>query len=77
MKGLILGITALLAFTGNGSVRMANGTYHADTQTVTDVTGNVWGYDTGLSDGTKVCVTFDTKGTENIYDDKIVEVRAW
>lgn len=77
MKGLILGITALLAFAGNGNVRMANGVYHADTQSVTDFYGEEWGYDADLPDDTKVCIVFDDKGTENIYDDAVMEVRAW
>lgn len=77
MKGLLIGAAALLVVGGNGNVRMANGVYHADTQSVTDVSGNIWGYDTDLPDGTKVCIVFDDKGTENLYDDEIVEVRAW
>lgn len=77
MKGLLIGAAALLVVGGNGNVRMANGVYHADTQSVTDVSGNIWGYDTDLPDGTKVYVVFDDKGTENLYDDEIVEVRAW
>ena len=76
MKGLLIGV-AMLAVCGNGNIRMTNGVYHADTQSVTDVTGNVWGYDTELPDDTKVCITFDTKNTDSIYDDEIVEVRAW
>ena len=77
MKGLLIGVAALLAVGSSGNVRMANGVYHADTQSVTDVTGNVWGYDADLPDGTKVCVTFDTKNTDSVYDDAIMEVRAW
>ena len=39
MKGLLIGVAALLAVSSNGNVRMANGVYHADTQSVTDFYG--------------------------------------
>lgn len=76
MKGLLIGV-AMLAVCGNGNIRMTNGVYHVDTQSVTDFYGEEWGYDADLPDGTAVIITFDTKGTENIYDDEIVEIRAW
>ena len=77
MKGMLIGVAAMLAFGGSGNARMANGVYHADTQSVTDFYGEEWGYDADLPDGTKVCIVFDDKGTENIYDDTIMEVKAW
>lgn len=77
MKEMLIGVAVMLAVGGSGNVRMANGVYYADAQSVTDFYGEEWGYDADLPDGTKVCVTFDTKGTENLYDDEIVEVRAW
>ena len=77
MKGLLIGVTAMLAVGGSGNMRMANGVYHADTQSVTDFYGEEWGYDADLPDGTKVCIVFDDKGTENIYDDAVMEVKAW
>ena len=71
MKALALIITAVTLTTATP------GTYHADTQSVTDFYGEEWGYDADLPDGTKVCIVFDDKRTENLYDDEIVEVRAW
>lgn len=77
MKGMLIGVAVMLAVGGSGNVRMANGVFHADTQSVTDFYGEEWGYDADFPDGTKVCIVFDDKGTENIYDDAIMEVRAW
>lgn len=38
--------------------------------------GNLWSFwGTGYRKGDKVTVTFDSNGTETIYDDKIVEVK--
>ena len=68
MKALALIITAVTLTTATP------GTYHADTQSVTDFYGEEWGYDADLPDGTAVIITFDTTGTENIYDDEIISL---
>ena len=37
--------------------------------------GNYWGYDTELSAGDYIVVTFDTNGTEKVTDDEIISIR--
>ena len=47
--------------------------------TLEDTKGNLWtieGCHEGLKENDKCLVLFDGKGTESIYDDKIVEVYA-
>lgn len=40
-----------------------------------DTTGNVWSIkDNGYSKGENVIITFDTKGTNSILDDKIIKI---
>lgn len=40
-----------------------------------DTTGNVWSIkDNGYSKGENVIITFDTKGTSSILDDKIIKI---
>ena len=40
-----------------------------------DTTGNVWSIkDNGYSKGENVIITFDTKGTNSILDDKIIRI---
>ena len=42
-----------------------------------DITGNVWSIkDNGYSIGNRVIVTFDTKGTNSILDDKIIKINV-
>ena len=42
-----------------------------------DITGNVWSIkDNGYSIGDRVIVTFDTKGTNSILDDKIIKINV-
>lgn len=40
-----------------------------------DTTGNVWSIkDNGYSKGENVIITFDTKGTNSILDDRIIKI---
>lgn len=42
-----------------------------------DTTGNVWSIkDNGYSIGDRVIVTFNTKGTNSILDDKIIKINV-
>lgn len=52
------------------------GIYYADSQTVVDSSGEEWGYDTELEDGTPVVIAFNSQGTDNRYDDVITSVTA-
>lgn len=52
------------------------GIYYADSQTVVDASGEEWGFDTDLDDGTPVIITFDSQDTDNRYDDGITSVTA-
>ena len=77
MKAFILGfILALLATPNN--TRGMTGTYYWHNVIVTD-DGEEWllsGDDKDeFSDGQRVAVFFDTKGTDDITDDEIVEVK--
>ena len=54
----------------------STGIYYTDSQTVVDSSGEEWGFDTGLEDGTPVGITFDSQGTDNRYDDMITSVTA-
>lgn len=36
--------------------------------------GNYWGYDTELSAGDCVIITFDTNGTSRVTDDEIIRI---
>lgn len=47
------------------------GIYCSDTQSVVDSEGEEWGYNSELSDGTPVIITFDSQGTDSRYDDVI------
>ena len=52
------------------------GIYYADSQTVVDSSGEEWGYDTELEDGTPVVIAFDSQGTDSRYDDVVTSVIA-
>lgn len=49
----------------------STGIYYADSQTVVDASGEEWGYDAELEDGTPVVITFDSQGTDSRYDDVV------
>ena len=79
----IIGISLMIAATIMGccllgtDARTTTGTYHNGTITTKD--GNVWkvsnynGISTNKS--IKVSVKFDTKGTDSVLDDEIVEIK--
>ena len=49
-----------------------------DNTLLEDTTGNVWSIkDNGYSMGDRVIVTFDTKGTNSILDDKIIKISIY
>lgn len=48
------------------------GTY-SDGTVITD-DGNIWDYSTDMDNDTSVVVVFDDMGTNNIYDDEILEI---
>lgn len=52
----------------------STGIYYADSQTVVDASGEEWGFDTDLDDGTPVIITFDSQGTDSRYDDAVTLV---
>ena len=54
----------------------ATGIYYSDSQTVVDASGEEWGFDTDLDDGTPVVITFDSQDTDNSDDDVITSVTA-
>lgn len=78
MKTLI--ITAMIAALSQAPVTDANiyvmpGVYHADTETVTDIRGEEWGFDNeDIPDGTEVVITFDSLGTYGYTDDIITDM---
>lgn len=43
--------------------------------TIEDETGNLWGYDTELAEGTEIKITFDNAGTPDRKDDIILKIR--
>lgn len=79
----IIGISLMIAVTVIGcyliesNTRTINGTYNNGTITTTD--NNVWKVSNynGISTkgNRKVTVKFDTKGTDSILDDEIVEIK--
>lgn len=70
-------ITALVATTPVPTIAYTStGIYYADSQTVVDASGEEWGYDAELKDGTPVVITFDSQDTDNRYDDVITSVTA-
>lgn len=75
MKTLI--ITAMIAALSQAPATDANiyvmpGVYHADTETVTDIRGEEWGFDNeDIPDGAEVVITFDSLGTYDYIDDII------
>lgn len=70
-------ITALVATTPVPTTAYTStGIYYADSQTVVDASGEEWGFDTDLDDGTLVIITFDSQDTDNRYDDVITSVIA-
>ena len=44
--------------------------------TLVDWHGEAWTYDNDLEEGQLVIVVFNDMGTENIYDDEIIEIRG-
>lgn len=74
----LFGIIFLIGYFGNKTrYRTTTGTYNNGTITTKD--GNVWkvsnynGISTNKS--VKVSVKFDTKGTDSVLDDEIVEIK--
>ncbi len=89
-KNIITALTVIIAllagFTAGRSttqaqqsqLRVMTGNYY-DYLVIETVDGNEWLMDEGAApfeDGELVQVTFDTKGTENILDDEILEIRS-
>lgn len=78
MKTLL--ITAMIAALSQAPATDANiyvmpGVYHADTETVTDIRGEEWGFDNeDIPDGAKVVITFDSLGTYDYTDDIITNM---
>lgn len=56
-------------YTTTGYVISENGT------TIETIDGNIWVYNTGLANGTKVFVTIDGNNTETVKDDIVVDVK--
>ena len=54
----------------------STGVYYADSQTVVDTSGEEWGFDTELEDGTPVVIIFDSQGTDSRCDDVVTSVIA-
>lgn len=78
MKTLI--IIAMIAALSQAPATDANiyvmpGVYHADTETVTDIRGEEWGFDNeDIPDGADVVITFDSLGTYDYTDDIITDI---
>lgn len=78
MKTLI--ITAIIAALSQAPVTDANiyvmpGVYHVNTETVTDIRGEEWGFDNEeIADGADVVITFDSLGTYDYTDDIIADI---
>lgn len=70
---MIKAILSALALTApvSETTYLDTGVYYADTQSVVDSEGEEWGYNSKLSDGTPVIITFDSQGTEIRFDDVI------
>lgn len=50
------------------------GTYYTNGEIITD-DGNIWDYSAeNIADETPIVVVFDDMGTNNIYDDEILEI---
>ena len=47
-----------------------------DSNALVDWNGEAWSYDGDLEAGQLVIIVFDDMGTENIYDDEILEIRG-
>lgn len=77
MKKLIIVtmIAALAHAPQNSNVYTMPGVYHARTQTVADIRGEEWGFDAKLKNGTKVVITFDSRGTYDMKDDAVLSLR--
>lgn len=70
-------ISALVATTPVSTTTYTSiGIYYANSQTVVDASGEEWGFDTDLDDGTSVVITFDSQGTDSRYDDVVTSVIA-
>mgnify|MGYP004459415533 CR=1 FL=1 len=78
MKKLI--IAAMIAALSQAPATDANiyvmpGVYHANTETVTDIRGEEWGFDNEeIADGADVVITFDSVGTYDYTDDIITDI---
>ena len=44
--------------------------------TLIDWNGEAWTYDNDLEEGQLIIIVFDDMGTENLYDDEIIEIRG-
>ena len=47
-----------------------------DSNTLVDWNGEAWSYDGDLEVGQLVIIVFDDMGTENLYDDEILEIKG-
>ena len=71
---IILSMIAALsqAPAADTNIYVMPGVYHADTETVTDIRGEEWGFDNeDIPDGAEVVITFDSLGTYDYIDDII------
>ena len=78
MKKLIVAIMVIITLVLAGKV---NTTYsmrgvvtsnHNGIITIEDTTGNLWQYETELSEGTELEIFFDINGTEDVREDDII-----
>ena len=76
--GLFVALLTLVYQSSKANTRTINGTYNNGTITTTD--GNVWkvsNYNGISTKGNhKVTVKFDTKGTDSVLDDEIIEIKV-
>lgn len=78
MKSII--ILSMIAALSQAPATDANiyvmpGVYHANTETVTDIRGEEWGFDNEeIADGADVVITFDSVGTYEYTDDIITDI---
>lgn len=74
---IILSMIAALsqAPTTDTNIYVMPGVYHANTETVTDIRGEEWGFDNeDIPDGAEVVITFDSLGTYDYTDDIITNM---
>lgn len=77
MKKLIIVtmIAALAHAPQNASIYTMPGVYHSKTQTVTDIRGEEWGFDSKLKNNAQVVITFDSRDTYDMKDDVVLNLR--